>query len=151
MRILLKVARLAWFRIGPEEMTECLNSAKTATPPSRLKSFFQVFKKGAEFTQKLLKENERLRYQLRCLQEPTGQAGLRNDEQQPELIHLWNKISELERDRPFLTGSKESKRSISILPIVASLSNPKTIFWPICISPRISCIQLLIFPKSLKS
>jgi len=74
------------------EFSENSSSAK------QVEEFFQMFKKSAEFTQELLKENERLRYQLRCLQEPTGQAGLSNDEQQPELIHLRNKISELERE-----------------------------------------------------
>lgn len=61
--------------------------------------FLQMFKKGAEFTQELLRENERLRYQLLCLQETTGKAGLRNDEHPPELIRLRNKISELEREK----------------------------------------------------
>jgi len=75
------------------EFSENGSSAKQA------EEFFQMFKKSAEFTQELLKENECLRYQLRCLQEPTGQAGLSNDEQQPELIHLRNKISELEREK----------------------------------------------------
>ncbi|MBP1751327.1 MAG: putative sensor protein [Geobacteraceae bacterium] len=65
---------------------------------SRAEEFMQVFKKGAEFTQELLKENERLRYQVIQLQEK-----LRVDPEpvlsSTEDIQLRERIAELEREK----------------------------------------------------
>jgi len=72
--------------------------SENSSSATHAEEFLQMFKKGAEFTQELLKENERLRYQLLRLQE-MGKTGLRNNEQEPELIHLRHKISELEREK----------------------------------------------------
>ena len=50
-----------------------MSTEEDKTVYSRAEEFLQVFKKGAEFTQELLKENERLRYQVIELQErPRG-------------------------------------------------------------------------------
>ncbi|MDT8421140.1 MAG: GAF domain-containing protein [Desulfuromonadales bacterium] len=59
----------------------------------RAEEFLQVFKKGAEFTQDLLKENERLRYQVLKLEKalPDGEAG--------EVVRLKGRISELESEK----------------------------------------------------
>jgi transcriptional regulator with GAF, ATPase, and Fis domain len=63
---------------------------------SRGEEFLQVFKKGAEFTQDLLKENERLRYRLLELEktqdsDEPGNAG--------ELRRLNERIAELEKEK----------------------------------------------------
>ncbi len=64
----------------------------------RAEEFLQVFKKGAEFTQELLKENERLRYQILRLKEPRhgGEATPAHPE---ELNRLRKQIGELEREK----------------------------------------------------
>lgn len=64
----------------------------------RAEEFLQLFKKGAEFTQELLKENERLRYQLLQTQ---GAAGV---EDQPlsassEVAVLRQRIFDLEQEK----------------------------------------------------
>ncbi len=67
----------------------------------RAEEFLQVFKKGAEFTQELLKENERLRFQLLELKESVrtqaspGVAGA----QDPEMDQLRRKVKDLEQER----------------------------------------------------
>lgn len=65
----------------------------------RAEEFLQVFKKGAEFTHDLLKENERLRYQVVKLEEmlksPHGAAGTED----PEAMKLRRRISELEQEK----------------------------------------------------
>lgn len=60
--------------------------------------FLQIFKKGADFTQDLLKENERLRYQLlkaKELQSVTVAESLPDQ----ELIHLQKKVTILEKEK----------------------------------------------------
>lgn len=74
------------------EFSEDLNSAKHA------EEFLQMFKKGAEFTQELLRENERLRYQLLSLRE-AGNGQARVPDQHPEVARLRDKILELEREK----------------------------------------------------
>ena len=41
----------------------------------RAEEFLQIFKKGAEFTQELMKENERLRFRVLQLEEPPRDGG----------------------------------------------------------------------------
>ncbi len=65
---------------------------------SRAEEFLQVFKKGAEFTQELLKENERLRFQVLQLQE-TSRSGPETIASLPEYGKLKNRIEELEREK----------------------------------------------------
>lgn len=63
---------------------------------SRAEEFLQMFKKGAEFTQELLKENERLRYrilQLEQMQQKVGAAPVADT--QP----LLKRIAELEAEK----------------------------------------------------
>ena len=65
---------------------------------NRADEFLQMFKKGAEFTQELLRENERLRYTIVQLQESvpkpiqTGAPG-------EETTRLLRQIEELEREK----------------------------------------------------
>lgn len=64
----------------------------------RAEEFLQLFKKGAEFTQELLKENERLRFQLLQVQD----AG--DGETQPcsgsgEVADLRQRVAELEQEK----------------------------------------------------
>lgn len=65
---------------------------------TRAEEFLQIFKKGAEFTQDLLKENERLRFQILKLQEA--------DQQKPEppsddaaVRKLQEKLAALEQEK----------------------------------------------------
>lgn len=67
----------------------------------RGEEFLQVFKKGAEFTQEILKENERLRYQIVQLEETlkehdsAGEAGNADSEN----VKLRRRIEDLEREK----------------------------------------------------
>ncbi|MDX9707971.1 MAG: GAF domain-containing protein [Trichloromonas sp.] len=63
----------------------------------RAEEFLQVFKKGAEFTQSLLKENERLRYQILKLKEPA--QDMSSPAQLEELQRLRQQVAELEREK----------------------------------------------------
>ncbi|TRO83829.1 GAF domain-containing protein [Desulfuromonas acetexigens] len=74
------------------EFSEESSSAK------RAEEFLQVFKKGAEFTQSLLKENERLRYQILKLKEPAAQD-MPSPAQLEELQRLRQQVAELEREK----------------------------------------------------
>jgi transcriptional regulator with GAF, ATPase, and Fis domain len=65
---------------------------------SRGEEFLQVFKKGAEFTQELLRENERLRYRLLELekgQAPNGAEGVPGIEAK----RLAERVAELEQEK----------------------------------------------------
>lgn len=65
---------------------------------SRGEEFLQVFKKGAEFTQELMRENERLRYRLIELEE--SQPGIGQDvEDSDGNRRLLRHIEELEREK----------------------------------------------------
>lgn len=74
------------------EFNEESSSAK------RAEEFLQVFKKGAEFTQALLKENERLRYQILKLKEPAAQD-VSAPAQVEELQRVRQQVAELEREK----------------------------------------------------
>jgi transcriptional regulator with GAF, ATPase, and Fis domain len=64
----------------------------------RAEEFLQIFKKGADFTQDLLKENERLRFQILQLQE--GQANSPpTDSQDKVVVKLQEKIASLEQEK----------------------------------------------------
>lgn len=72
---------------------------------NRAEDFLQMFKKGAEFTQDLLKENERLRYRIVRLEESLKESG------QPggvapseESARLLKKIEELEQEKEEILG-----------------------------------------------
>lgn len=65
---------------------------------NRAEEFMQVFKKGAEFTQELMKENERLRYRVLDLEECQASSGgpvAANSESR----QLMQRIAELEREK----------------------------------------------------
>ncbi len=63
----------------------------------KVEEFLQVFKKGAEFTQELLKENERLRYQILQLRQGPHQSPPAPDGS--EVAALKKQIEDLERDK----------------------------------------------------
>jgi hypothetical protein len=64
----------------------------------RGEEFLQIFKKGAEFSQELLKENERLRYRLFQLEQ--GQAVLAGDQVlKAENERLMARVRELEQEK----------------------------------------------------
>lgn len=65
-----------------------------------VEEFLQLFKKGAEFTQDLLKENERLRYQTLRLEETLKKAKGGGEAAEGALvIRLEQRIEELEREK----------------------------------------------------
>lgn len=67
----------------------------------RAEEFLQVFKKGAEFTQDLLRENERLRYHiLKIDEERISGGGADRDETQ----RMRQRIEELERQKDEILG-----------------------------------------------
>ncbi len=65
---------------------------------SRADEFLQLFKKGAEFTQELLRENERLRYSIIQLQKGVP-SDPRADGAGQEALQLLSRIEELEREK----------------------------------------------------
>ena len=67
---------------------------------SRADEFLQVFKKGAEFTQELLKENERLRYKVVKLEEEVN--GLKRFSRDNLVEELNKKVQELEEEKKHL-------------------------------------------------
>jgi len=67
---------------------------------SRAEDFLQLFKKGAEFTQALLKENERLRYRVVQLEETLRDCQLHDADRQSSLVaDLQRRIAELEQEK----------------------------------------------------
>lgn len=64
----------------------------------RAEEFLQVFKKGAEFTNELMKENERLRYRVLQLEE-SRRAGQEGTAPTDENRLLLKRIDELEREK----------------------------------------------------
>lgn len=67
----------------------------------RVEEFLRVFKKGEEFTQELLKENERLRYKILHL-EDAARSALKGKGAE-ETGYLWKLIEDLEKEKKFLT------------------------------------------------
>jgi hypothetical protein len=70
---------------------------------SRAEEFLQVFKKGAEFTQDLLKENERLRFQVLQLEEALRSGGETAVPTTENMI-LLDRIAELEKEKEEILG-----------------------------------------------
>lgn len=68
---------------------------------ARAEEFMHLFKKGAEFTQELLKENERLRFQVLKLEESRRLSG---EGESPEHERLRQRIEELEREKEEILG-----------------------------------------------
>ncbi len=71
---------------------------------SRGEEFLQVFKKGAEFTHELLKENERLRFRVLKLEESLAHVDDGGTETSGEAQRLRKKIEELEREKEEILG-----------------------------------------------
>jgi transcriptional regulator with GAF, ATPase, and Fis domain len=70
---------------------------------SRAEEFLQVFKKGAEFTHELLKENERLRYRIIDLEE-AQRSTVGQVQPTEESNRLLRRIEELEREKEEVMG-----------------------------------------------
>ena len=70
---------------------------------SRADDFLQMFKKGAEFTQDLLKENEKLRYRIVQLEESLKQKGLPVAEDD-QAVEMQKKIEALEIEKEEILG-----------------------------------------------
>ena len=66
---------------------------------SRADDFLQMFKKGAEFTQDLLKENERLRFRIVKLEESLKGQGQGVSSESSDIIDLKKKIETLELEK----------------------------------------------------
>jgi transcriptional regulator with GAF, ATPase, and Fis domain len=66
---------------------------------SRADEFLQMFKKGAEFTQDLLKENERLRFRIVKLEESLKEHTQASPDGSPESLGLLKKIEALEQEK----------------------------------------------------
>lgn len=64
----------------------------------RAEEFMQVFKKGAEFTQELMRENEKLRFQLLQLEEQSRLAACA-EQALREAENLKSQVLELEREK----------------------------------------------------
>ncbi len=82
-----------------------MSQSEDKISPNRADDFLQLFKKGAEFTQDLLKENERLRFRIVKLEdalkehEQPGGAVLSDD-----AAKLMKKIAELEQEKEEILG-----------------------------------------------
>ncbi len=70
----------------------------------RADEFLQVFKKGAEFTQDLLKENERLRFRVVKLEETLKEKGHDVAAETPDTLELKKKIEALEQEKETILG-----------------------------------------------
>lgn len=77
-------------------------SDDTKNSTNRGEEFLQVFKKGAEFTQELLKENEKLRYRLLKLEEVMGPEQAGDDD--ARTLQLQQRIVELEQEKEEILG-----------------------------------------------
>jgi putative methionine-R-sulfoxide reductase with GAF domain len=71
---------------------------------SRADEFLQVFKKGAEFTQDLLKENERLRFRIVKLEETLKERGHERLTETADAMTLQKKIEALEQEKEEILG-----------------------------------------------
>jgi transcriptional regulator with GAF, ATPase, and Fis domain len=74
---------------------------ETSSISKKVEEFLQVFKKGEEFTQELLKENEKLRYKVAQLEELTKFSGRDGD---VKLHTLEERIKILEDENKSLLG-----------------------------------------------
>lgn len=70
----------------------------------RADEFLQVFKKGAEFTQDLLKENERLRFRVVKMEETLKEKGYGVAAEAPVTLELRKKIEALEQEKEEILG-----------------------------------------------
>lgn len=71
---------------------------------SRADDFMQMFKKGAEFTQDLLKENERLRFRIVKLEESLKEKGHEVSPDDSNTLELQQKIEKLEHEKQEILG-----------------------------------------------
>ncbi len=70
----------------------------------RADEFLQAFKRGAEFTQDLLKENERLRFSVVTLEKTLKEKGHEVVAESPDALELKKKIEALEQEKEEILG-----------------------------------------------
>ena len=92
---------------------------------SRADDFLQMFKKGAEFTQDLLKENERLRFRIVKLEESLKERGQGESSDSANVLEMMKKIETLEQEKEELIdklnrAAQEVKKLSGFLPICAN-------------------------------
>ena len=80
------------------------NHDEPSDAAGRADEFLQVFKRGAEFTQDLLKENERLRFRVVQLEETLKEKGHAVAEESPDSVELKKKIAALEQEKEEILG-----------------------------------------------
>jgi transcriptional regulator with GAF, ATPase, and Fis domain len=71
---------------------------------SKADDFLQMFKKGAEFTQDLLKENEKLRFRIVELEGSLKEKGVDVTAEDEETVALQKKIESLEQEKEQILG-----------------------------------------------
>lgn len=79
-----------------------MSTEEEKTVSGRAEEFMQVFKKGAEFTQELLKENERLRFRVFQMEEKL--RGSEPSVSAEEVCRLQERITELEQEKEDILG-----------------------------------------------
>ena len=72
--------------------------------------FLQIFKKGAEFTQELMKENERLRYQVLQMEEAGRLGQDQGGAGDPEVERLRRKVEDLEQEKQEILDRIQPRR-----------------------------------------
>ncbi len=70
----------------------------------KVEEFLQLFKKGAEFTQDLLKENERLRFQLLDVESKCKGKDVPPGDQESEIAKLKRRIEAMEQEKEDILG-----------------------------------------------
>jgi len=70
----------------------------------KVEEFLHLFKKGAEFTQDLLKENERLRYQLLEMESKCKDKGPSSGDQESEIAKLKRRLEAMEQEKEEILG-----------------------------------------------
>jgi len=80
------------------------HSGEEKDTASRADDFLQMFKKGAEFTQDLLKENERLRFRIVKLEESLKDKGQEIPSESVDTVELMKKIEVLELEKEEILG-----------------------------------------------
>ncbi|PLY11679.1 MAG: diguanylate phosphodiesterase [Desulfuromonas sp.] len=72
--------------------------------PKKVEEFLHLFKKGAEFTQDLLKENERLRFQLLEIESKCKDGDGSGGDEASEVAKLQKRIDQMEQEKEEILG-----------------------------------------------
>src|SRR5581483_5371669 len=105
----------------------------------KAEDFLRIFRKGEEFTQELLKENERLRYKIIKLEEERN--GLVELSDNPQVEKLRERLAEVEEERSRLIDRfKEVEEENKGFATRYVGSKKRTTTSPTCMSPATSSI-----------